>query len=59
MRSSEAKNIVYHRMEVIWAHLTPKLPQVNNIVLFLLTIHHSNAAEERTLSMIGKNNTKL
>ena len=57
--SDEAKKIVYHRMDMIWAHLRPKLPQVTNIALFLLTIPHSNAAEERVFSMIGKNNTKF
>ena len=46
-------------MDMIWTHLRPKLLQVTSIALFLLTIPHSNAAEERVFSMIGKNNTKF
>ena len=59
VRSDETKKIVYHRMDMIWAHLRSKLPEVTKIALFLLTIPHSNAAEERVFSMIGKNNTKF
>ena len=59
MRSDEAKKNVYHRMDMIWAHLRPKLPQVTNIALFFLKITHSNAAEEMAFSVIGKNNTKF
>ena len=59
VRSDEAKKIVYHRMDMIWVHQRPKLPQVTNIALFLLTIPHSNDAEERVFSMIGKSNTKF
>ena len=58
MHSDEANKTLYHRTDMIWAHLRPKLPQVTNKVLFLLTIPHSNAAEERVFSIIGKNNTK-
>ena len=54
VRSDEVKKFVYHRMDMKWAHLRPKLQQVTNIALFLLTIPHSNAAEERVFSMIGK-----
>ena len=58
--SDEAKKIVYHRIDIIWAHLRPKLPQVTNIALFLRAIpSHSNAAEERVFSMNGKNNIKF
>ena len=59
MRTDEAKKVVYHRMDMIWVHLRQKLPQVFNIALLLLTIPHSNAAEEKVFSMIGKNNTKF
>ena len=58
-RFDETKKIVCHRMDMIWAHLRPKLLQVTNIALFLLTIPHSNAAEERVFPIIGKNNTKF
>ena len=44
--SDKAKKIVYHRIDMIWVHLRPKLLQVTNIALFLLTILNSNAAEE-------------
>ena len=59
VRSDEAKKIVYHRMDMIWAHLRPKLPQVINTTLFLLTIPYSNTADERIFSMTGKNNTRF
>ena len=58
VRYDEAKKIVYHRMD-IWAHLRPKLPQVTNTALLLLTIPHRNVAGERVFSVIGKNNTKF
>lgn len=58
VHSDEAKKTVYHRADIIWVHLGPKLLQVTNKVLFLLTIPHSNAAEERVFSIIGKNKTK-
>ena len=35
VRSDETKKIVYHRMDMIWAYLTPKFPQVTKIALFL------------------------
>ena len=57
--SDKAKKIVYHRMDMIWVYLRPKLLQVTNTALFLLTIPHSNAAEEKVFSMIDKNNTKF
>ena len=44
---------------MIWVYLRPKLLQVTNTALFLLTIPHSNAAEEKVFSMIDKNNTKF
>ena len=59
VHSDEANKIVYHRMDMIWVHLRPKLPQVTNIALFLLMIPHSNASEETIFSVIGKNNTKF
>ena len=59
VRSNKTKKIVYHRMDMIGAHVRPKLPEVTNIALFLLTVPQRNAAEERVFSMIGKNNTKF
>lgn len=49
----------YHRMDMVWNHLWKSLPKLSRIALFLLTIPHSNAAEERIFSMIGKNTTKF
>ena len=49
----------YHRMDIIWGSQRDTLPNLSSIALFLLTIPHSNAAEERIFSMIGKNNTKF
>lgn len=59
VHSDETKTIAFHRICMIWLHLRPKLPQVINTTLFLLTIPHSSAAEEKVFSMIGKSNTKF
>ena len=49
----------YHRMDMVWSHLKTSLPKLSEIALFLLTIPHSNAGEERIFSMVGKNKTKF
>ena len=49
----------YYRMDMIWDYLRASLPRLVDIALFLLTIPHSNAAEERIFSMITKNKTKF
>ena len=46
-------------MDIFWGHLRTSLPKLANIALFLLTISHSNSAEERIFGMIVKNKTKL
>ena len=46
-------------MDIIWSHLRTDLPRLAEIALSLQTIPHSNAAEERVFSMIGKNKTKF
>ena len=40
MSFDEDKKLVYHRMDMIWPHLRPKLLQVTNTALFLLMIPH-------------------
>ena len=50
---------VYYRMDIIWASLGTNLPTIENLVLQVLTIPHSNAAEERVFSMINKNKTQF
>ena len=47
----------YYRMDMIWGYLRTSLPRLADNALFLLTIPHSNAAEERIFSMITKNKT--
>ena len=49
----------YYRMDIIWSEIKKSLPKLANIALFLLTIPHSNAGEERIFSIIGKNKTKF
>ena len=49
----------YHRMDIIWGEIRKSLPKLADIALFLLTIPHSNAGEERIFSIIGKNKTKF
>ena len=46
-------------MDIIWANLRFSLPTLTNVVLQVLTIPHSNAAEERVFSMINKNKTQF
>ena len=49
----------YYWMNIIWSAIKKSLPKLANIALFLLTIPHSNAGEERIFSIIGKNKTKF
>jgi hypothetical protein len=44
-------------MDMIWGYLRDKLPNLSKVILSVLTIPHSNAAEERVFSMIRKNKT--
>ena len=50
---------VYYRMDIIWVNFRTNLPTLANVVLQVLTIPHSNAAEERAFSMINKNKTQF
>ena len=52
VRVSEER--IYHRMDFVWGHLRTSLPKLANNALFLVTIPHSNAAEECILSVIAK-----
>ena len=49
--------LTYHRMNMIWRHLREKLPNLSKVALSLLTIPHSNAAEEQVFSLVRKNKT--
>ncbi|CAB4014767.1 ATP-dependent DNA helicase [Paramuricea clavata] len=51
------ETLTYHRMDMIWGYLRDKLPNLSKVTLSVLTIPHSNAAEERVFSMIRKNKT--
>ena len=57
MKVSEGRS--YYRMDIIWSDIKKSLLKLANIALFLLTIPHSNAEEERIFSIIGKNKTKF
>ena len=41
-----------HQMDVIWGFLKEKLPRLTEIALLVLVIPHSNASEERVLTVI-------
>ena len=43
----------------IWTNLSTNLPTLTNVVCQVLTISHSNAAEEQIFSMINKNKTQF
>ena len=49
------KTLTYHRMDMIWGHLRDKLPNLSKVAVSLLTIPHSNSAEERVFSLVRKN----
>ena len=49
--------LTYHRMDMIWGYLRDKLPNLSKVALSVLTIPHSNAAEERVFSLVRKNKT--
>ena len=45
----------YYRVDVIWSHLMPKLSNLSEIAESVLVVPHSNAREERVLSIIRMN----
>ena len=49
----------YYQMDIIWSEIKKSLPKLANITLFLLTIPHSNAGEERIFSIVGKKKIKF
>ena len=53
----DSNTVVFHRMDIVWAYLREPFPLLSKIALSILTIPHSNAAEERVFSMIKKNKT--
>ena len=46
-------------MDIIWGYLRERFPFLSSVALCVLTIPHSNAAEERVFSMIKNNKTSL
>ena len=58
-RVYEKEQVKYHRMDILWAYLRKSLQTLSDIVLSILTIPHSNAAEERCFSLIKKDNTEF
>ena len=46
---------VFHRMDIIWGYLRERFQLFSSVALCVLTIPHSNVAEERVFSMIKKN----
>ena len=50
---------MYYQMGIIWTNLCSNLPILANAVLQVLTLPHSNAAEEWVFSMINKNKTQF
>ena len=61
----EEHNQTYHRMDVLWHHIsTMRAPdnsyrffRLSQIAKLILVIPHSNAEEERVFSMVRKNKT--
>jgi hypothetical protein len=55
----------YSRMDIVWHHIfnvrapdsTIQFPRLSRVVMLILVIPHSNAAEERVFSMVRKNKT--
>ena len=58
-RVYDKEQVKYHRMDILWAYLRKPLPTLSDIALSILTIPHSNVAEERCFSLIRKNNTEF
>ena len=48
---------VFHRMDIIWGYLRERFPLLSSVALCVLTIPHSNVAEERVFSIIKKKKT--
>ena len=59
VRLDDKSKLKYHRMDMVWGHVGIKLSMLSDLTLFLLTVPHSNAAEERVFSMISKYKTKF
>ena len=49
----------HYRMEMIWVYLQRRFPLLSEITLVILVVPHSNAADERTFSVIRKNKTEF
>ena len=49
----------FYRMDIKWEYLRDKFPIISSVTLCILTILHSNAAEERVCSMTKKNKNNI
>ena len=57
--SQQSKRKPDIRMDIIWGYLRQRFPTSASVALTVLCIPHSNAAEERVFSIIGRNNNKF
>ena len=59
--SQQSKRKPDIRMDIIWGYLRQRFPTLASVALTVLDvcIPHSNAAEERIFSIIGRNNNKF
>ena len=46
-------------MDMVWGYLQQRIPLLREIALAILVVPHSNAADERVLSVIRKNKTEF
>ena len=49
----------HYRMDMVWGYLRQRFSLLSEIALAILVVPHSNAADERVLSMIRKNKTEF
>ena len=49
----------HYGMDMVWGYLRKRFPLLTEIALAIFIVPHSNAADERVLSMIRKNKTEF
>ena len=49
----------HYHMDMVWGYLRKRFPLLTEITLAILVVPHSNAADERVLSMIRKSKTEF
>ena len=57
--SQQSKRKPDIRMDIKWGYLRQRFPTLASVALTALCIPHSNTAEERVFSIIGRNNNKF